>query len=258
MKIVNVTRTILCSDLRTLGITSGDTVFFHSSLKSIGHVEGGPDAVLDAFLDVIGPEGTLSLPALCLYDWDGLTSEQIEREWDVAARPTYTGLIPETFRLRRGVARSNNPTHSVTAFGKHADTIACEHRAAAGAEWAAGRPKWASRGAFGSATPWQKLYELDAKYLLIGVGFDRCTILHHVQALYLEARLRDTGERAPWPDFNFNQFGDRLERSGIVRKGTLGASTTRLMSTRNLVDTAVDVLASDGPERYRTPSPEVG
>lgn len=248
---MNVTRAMLCSDLRTLGIASGDTMFFHSSLKSIGYVEGGADAVLDAFLDVIGPEGTLSLPALCLYDWDGLSREQIERAWDIATRPTYTGLIPETFRLRSGVTRSDNPTHSVTAFGRHADRITRDHRSASGAEWAVGRPKWASRGAFGIASPWERLYELDTKYLLIGVGFDRCTILHHVQVLYLEARLRETGERPPWPDFDFSRFGDRLEGCGIVRKGTLGASATRVMRTRELVDTAMAVLASDGPERYR-------
>ena len=37
--------------LRVLGITAGDTVFFHSSLKSMGRVTGGPEAVVGGFLE---------------------------------------------------------------------------------------------------------------------------------------------------------------------------------------------------------------
>ena len=38
-----------------LGVRAGDTVFFHSSLSSVGYVINGADAVIDAFLAVVGP-----------------------------------------------------------------------------------------------------------------------------------------------------------------------------------------------------------
>ena len=40
--------------LRAVGIEEGDLVFFHSSFKSLGPVEGGPDTVIDGFLDAAG------------------------------------------------------------------------------------------------------------------------------------------------------------------------------------------------------------
>jgi aminoglycoside N3'-acetyltransferase len=50
------------TDLRELGLQSGDQVVVHSSFKSIGPVEGGPVAVVEALLAVLGPSGTLVLP----------------------------------------------------------------------------------------------------------------------------------------------------------------------------------------------------
>ena len=247
---MNVTKDMIKASLAEMDVRAGDAVFFHSSLKSIGYVIGGADAVIDAFLETVGPEGTLALPGLCLYDWDRMSPAEIQDAWDRGSTPTYTGLIPETFRRRSGVMRSDNPTHSVTALGRHAVEITKDHENARGAEWAAGRPKWASRGAFGWDSPWDRLYKLDAKYLLIGVGFDRCTILHHVQVMYLEQVLKPTDDHARWPDFNFTMFGERLEATGVVQPGTIGSSVTRLMKTRPLVDTAMKVLRLEGPLRF--------
>ena len=45
-----------------MGFEPGDRVMVHSSLSSMGHVEGGAGTVVQAFLDVLGPEGTLMVP----------------------------------------------------------------------------------------------------------------------------------------------------------------------------------------------------
>ena len=52
----------LGSELRALGLTSGDTVLAHSSASSLGFVAGGTQAVVQALLDVLGPDGTLVVP----------------------------------------------------------------------------------------------------------------------------------------------------------------------------------------------------
>src|SRR5688500_3872525 len=48
--------------LRALGVGGGDVVLMHSSKSSLGFVAGGPQAVVQAALDAVGPEGTLVVP----------------------------------------------------------------------------------------------------------------------------------------------------------------------------------------------------
>ena len=78
-----VTKDKIKKYLARLGIVQRDTLFFHSSLKNIGYVEGGPNAVIDAFLETFGKSGTLVLPALCRYDWENMSREEIEKAWDI-------------------------------------------------------------------------------------------------------------------------------------------------------------------------------
>ena len=50
--------------LYALGIAPGSKLLVHSSLSSFGYVEGGANAVIDAFLDMVGVQGTLLVPTL--------------------------------------------------------------------------------------------------------------------------------------------------------------------------------------------------
>ena len=59
-----VRRDDIVRGLRALGLAPGDVVLVHSSLGSLGHVEGGADAVIDALLDTVGTEGTVLVPTL--------------------------------------------------------------------------------------------------------------------------------------------------------------------------------------------------
>lgn len=59
-----VTRARIERGLAELGLARGGIVLVHSSLSSFGHVAGGADCVIDALLNVLGPEGTLCMPAL--------------------------------------------------------------------------------------------------------------------------------------------------------------------------------------------------
>ena len=62
----HVTRNALITGLARLGIAQGDTLFIQSSLKSLGYVEGGAQAVIGALPDAVGPQGTLLLPTYYL------------------------------------------------------------------------------------------------------------------------------------------------------------------------------------------------
>ena len=60
-----ITRSRLVSDLSKLGIVPGDTLMLHASVKAVGWIVGGPDMVIQAILDVIGPAGTLMMYIKC-------------------------------------------------------------------------------------------------------------------------------------------------------------------------------------------------
>ena len=57
-----VTRRHIVEGLRQMGLGEGDRVMVHSSLSSMGYVEGGARIVVEAFLEVLGPLGTLMAP----------------------------------------------------------------------------------------------------------------------------------------------------------------------------------------------------
>ena len=52
------TKAGIASDLRRLGVSTGQVLMVHSSLSAIGHVLGGAPTVVRALIDVLGPQGT--------------------------------------------------------------------------------------------------------------------------------------------------------------------------------------------------------
>ncbi|MFW5866632.1 MAG: AAC(3) family N-acetyltransferase, partial [Armatimonadota bacterium] len=122
---VQVTREDVTRAAREIGITPGDTLFFHSSLSSMGHVIGGPDAVIDGFLDAVGPEGTVAAPTLC--DWEAHEQHLVFERWDPTTSPSFVGAITERFRQRPDAIRSDHATHSVAAIGARAEELTAGH-----------------------------------------------------------------------------------------------------------------------------------
>ena len=108
------TKADLKHDLAAMGLTGNETILIHSSMKSIGPVEGGADTVLDAWMEFFA-EGLLLLPT---HTWRFINEEN--RVFDVRRSPCCVGILPELFRQRPGVVRSLHPTHSMAAYGKGA------------------------------------------------------------------------------------------------------------------------------------------
>jgi aminoglycoside 3-N-acetyltransferase len=148
------------------------------------------------------------------------------------------GAIPEVFRTWPGTRRSNHPLVSVCANGRYAEVITAEHAL----EFCEGR-----------GTPFEKLYDLDASTLLLGVGFDRCTSLHYAESLVPTRRtcvsrfpLIEHGQRvwlakrdmAADKGVHFPEAGKRFGACGGVRTGRIGQADSLLFSTRALVDFA--------------------
>ena len=66
------TKISLTEDLKNLGIKRNDNVLIHSSMKSIGKVEGRADTVLDVFCEYLAEHGNIVLPA---HTWDSINDE---------------------------------------------------------------------------------------------------------------------------------------------------------------------------------------
>lgn len=228
---LHITKEDIKAGLRQLGIKSGDIIMFHSSLSSMGYVEGGADAVIDAFLETVGEDGTVVVPTLC---------SGAGEAWDINNSPSVVGLITETFRQRKESIRSDNPTHSVAAIGRYAEEITKYHKNAGGSDHPYIR-QWAAKGAFGPGSAWERLYEVDAKYMFLGVDFGVCTIFHYVQEVLLNDHKK-MDEKAPWPEFDFVKMGRKLERRGLVKCGRIGEAITRLTQSGEMIDTSLALL----------------
>lgn len=154
---------------KDIGILPTDVILVHSSLKSIGFVDGGAETVIEALKEVVC-DGTLCMPALRQKNFI-----DAYKDWDILNTPSDVGLITETFRKSAGVLRSNQPTHSVCAYGKDAKYITEAH--------STGKPRYCYFGkyAFGYNSPWERMIELGAKVVFIGVNMTYNTFKHYCE-----------------------------------------------------------------------------
>ncbi len=249
-----VTQKSIERDLRALGVAAGDVLIVHSSLSSLGWVAGGEAAVVDALLAAIGDGGTLSMPAHS-GDWSdpsGWENPPVPQSWwdEIRAeRPAFDpygtplremGRVAENLLMRRATVRSGHPMHSHMANGRHAVHIVEHHPV---------------DSSFGDGSPLGRLFDLDAKVVLLGVGHDRNTSLHLAEArahwcgkeavefrskVSVEGGDRQLSWMADDVDADdFGQLGEVLDESGLVRRGMVGQAITRVAPMRQLVETAV-------------------
>ena len=153
-----VTRAVLRADLRRLGVREGDCVMLHSSLSSLGRVEGGAEAVVEAFLDATGPEGTLITPAFTEGAWkEHLAMPDCQdwrgREFCRSQWPSHQGAIPNAgLETGRAVAELPSPRIPGLPTGLGRKRVLREHRHC---------PTFCGRG-----NPFEKLVEFDGLHSL--------------------------------------------------------------------------------------------
>lgn len=247
-----VTRRDITDALKRLGIESADTVLFHSSLRSFGTVDGGAETVIDGIRDALR-DGTVVFPALVNRDF-----ANAYRNWNKDTSPSDVGLISETFRRQAGVLRSDQATHSVTAAGKHAAFLTEGHAEGRG------RPGIFGTTPFSHTSPWQKMYDLDGKVVLLGVTMVYNTFKHFVEyafaddtlsALSDEERTRAEGELSCWTDMenykpeegqsqpagvwfwnNGAKEQEEMQKRGLLRQTLCGNSTLTAFRIRDFYD----------------------
>ena len=241
--------------LKDIGVKKGDTLMVHTSLKNIGYVCGGAQAVIEALIEAVGEDGTIMMPTQSwknLDPIDGVHWDADEDQWqlirdnwpayDKKITPTNTmGAVAEMFRSWPGSIRSDHPARSVCAYGKNAEYLTKDHDLS---------------NIFEDGSPIGKLYELDAKVLLLGVGYDKNTSIHlaDARATYpskhtcTEYSAVIEGGNRVWKEYetlfvdgeDFCEIGKSFEENGKAKIGKIGDADSRLMSQREIVDFAVD------------------
>lgn len=225
-----------------LGLAGGDMLMVHSSLSSFGRVEGGAHTVVAALLEVLTAQGTLVAPTFSRYLCD-------EPVWDREQTPSLMGKISETVRTWPGALRSNHAAHPLTAIG-------------AGAELICRRPY---RTGFGPDSPFKTLVEHNAWILLMGVSYGNCTLFHLLEAeaevpyRFLEKRQATViidgvanahgsaweYTRSPAVSNDFMPLGRELEKRGLVRQASIGASQQCLFRARDAYEIGTARLRED-------------
>jgi len=251
---IHVSKEEIKRGLKELGLERGDALGVHSSLSSFGYVEGGADAVIDALLETVGDEGTIVMPT---YSSNRKEVERTRREvelgvtwkfkilpYDPKETPCWTGLIPDTFRKRKGAARSSNPTHSLVAIGPKAKEL---------------------------IEGWDRLLEADGCILLLGVGLGCGSAMHlaeegvqlppHISEKLTPAPelIRRYGPDLGWPEWDigvgpypdFSVLEKPCKERGIMKTITIGEATVRLVRLSELIDLYAEYLRKD-PDVFYT------
>lgn len=239
-----ICRSQLAADLAALGLTRGDTVYVHTSMKQIGWIEGGAAALLEAFLEVLGPQGTLAVPTHTL-SFPGRTPEP----YIPGSTPTLLGRFPEEVRRHPRALRSGHASHSSAAIGARAAFLTEGHDPA---------------HALGYDSPLHRLSRTGGKTLLLGVDNRANTAIHLAESLagmpYVRlpydaswgeetaARLPDGSIRRvrqveyPGCSEEFERLEPCFREAGIVHTGRVGGAQARLYDTGRMVEAAQAAL----------------
>ncbi len=155
------TKEQLKKQIAEMGISPSDTVLIHTSMRAVGEVENGADGVIDAFIEYLR-DGLFLVPT---HTWDRVYSEK--PVYDVRSTVPCIGALPRAAAFRQDGVRSLHPTHSVWACGKGAEDFIKNEE-----------------NALSPCPPgfvWDRLADVNAKILLIGVGNDKNTFIHAVE-----------------------------------------------------------------------------
>ncbi|MEU6373107.1 AAC(3) family N-acetyltransferase [Streptomyces sp. NPDC046909] len=257
----------LRAQLRAMGVRRGGVLLVHASLRWVGV---GPHEVMAALLDVLGPKGTLVVPAftpgnsktsLAYLEATRRMTEQQRVDYDermLAFEPGKTpsegmGVLAETVRLHPDAERSAHPQTSFAAVGFRAADLVGGHD---------------EECHLGERSPLAGLYEAKAQVLLLGVGYDVCSAFHLSE--YLVDRQLPFREYGCWvlrggeriwlpykdvdlDDSDFGFLGEDFEAEDarraepVVRRRLLGGAAARLFPLTDAVDFATQWLTGNRP-----------
>jgi aminoglycoside 3-N-acetyltransferase len=219
-----------------------DAVVVHSSLSSIGWMDGGAETVIAAALDVLGSDGLLVLP----------TFNFSVHPFDVELTPSKMGAISEAGRLHKEAIRSWHPSHSVAAIGPRAGQLVWRH---------------IENGATGVGSPLDRVAKWGGWVLLLGVTHTTNTTIH-VGETYSDFpghtigyspispksvavitpgrhKVHVTLTAAPGCSQRFGAIDAVVRERGQIVDGRVGDARCLLMRGQHIIDAAMDMMSTN-------------
>jgi aminoglycoside 3-N-acetyltransferase len=224
---------------------------------------GNGHPVVLALLAAVGPAGTVVMPSLSsdLSEPSRWVAPPVPEAWwpvirgetpafDAAlTETTWMGAVVDCFRHHPGTVRSSHPADSFIACGPLAEEIVQAHPLSP---------------AFGDGSPLSRLYDLDARIVLLGVGHGNNTSLHLAEhraqwlgkpTIAYGAPVMVDGRRewVTYDDLDYDS--DDFEALGAAFAASTGGETrvplgygeVTSCSMRAIVDFAVQWLAANRP-----------
>ena len=232
-----ITQTQLVEQLRAIGVEPEMTLVVHTSFRAVGPVDRGPEGLIDALNDALGPSGTLVMPSM-------VGSRRTE-PYDPSQTPTRNmGVVAEMFWRLPDVLRSDHPTSSFAARGPMAAAIT------------APQPLVPEHGL---DSPIGRVHELGGWVLLLGVEQDANTTIHLAENLagvpyrtrkWTTMLVDGRSERVEFEQVdhcceNFALVDAWLDDEGLQRRGTVGHGPARLARSADIVAAVVPRLQRD-------------
>jgi aminoglycoside 3-N-acetyltransferase len=163
--------------IEQLMIKKGDHLFIHASLDML-HTDLTSLDILRIILDIIGKEGSISVPTFTKYlskDW-----MLMKKEFNIRRTPSGMGIFSEMVRRDKDARRSLHPTKSVATIGSIAKSILDEHHL--------------DIYQFGKKSPFYKLLDYDVKIIGLGVSMP-LSMVHVVEDVFPTEHPVDVNEK---------------------------------------------------------------
>ncbi len=225
-----------------IGVESGDTLLVHSSYKSLGQVEDGPNTVIEALRGALGDQGTLIVPTFNFAFCEG-------EPFDARSTPSRMGVLTEIVRQMPDATRVEHPIYSFAVVG-----------ALAGEAAATSDPS-----SYGRDSLFGRLRDWDGKIMIIGLPYNHSmTFFHHVEEMHgvdyrymksftgtvtdVDGRSRERTVTMLVRDLDrgvvtaVDAMGELLANKGIIRTSQIGDAKVRLMRARDVFDATAKAM----------------
>lgn len=207
-----------------MNVNAGKTVLVHSSYKSLGTIEGGPQAVIDVLIELIGTQGTLLFPTFNFTSWTET------HYFDVRHTPSEMGILTEMARNRSEFKRTKHPIYSFVVAGPLQDdfcSIDSEH-------------------CYGPGSVFELIYEKNTLMLSLGLSFnDTFSLTHHAEKMSGACTYRyDKSFSGIY--IGYKQAPSLKTYSMMVRDILKGVKTDIIPAMNKMVDDGIIFEASIG------------
>lgn len=255
-----ITKHTIRQTIQQLGL-SGENLCIHSSYRSFGKVENGPGTVIDAFLEegctVMAP--TFSYSFMTGPDQENRPSQnawdysKIEKDSTGSAKVFNTdsndidkdmGIIPRLLVETKGRSRGRHPLDSFSALGPNSKQMTAGQTP---------RDVYA---------PFKMLTEKKGYIVLMGVGLERMTFIHHCEkeaGRKMFIRWALDADRNIMPveiggcSAGFNNLFDSV--SSLATQATVGNSLWTVLPAADVFPVIRNAIAGQ-PEITRCPDAE--